>query len=581
MASKVGIRVWIRFMECDTCVSFRKRRAVGTTSEEELDELRAQEAEHYRFFRAERMGYYTRRELAIARPTDQMSVIIDAADQSRFNLPHFKSTSHKTAGGPKINLHLVGALNHGRGVSAYTVLPHVRQGTNVTIDVLHRVLCDTYATEGTLPEVLFLQLDNTSKQCKSKYMMAWLGVLVMWGLFREVLVSFLPVGHTHEDIDQFFSRSSVALLKQDALSRLQLAEVVRGSYTTSRGKKPTVEHLDTLANISGLLDPLICALPGISDYYQAKVTAVTGADQRRGPVIQFKKWSTDAVETYGIDYHGLAQMTATTQLFKDTPEAHAFLSATPSAALKGVPTHQRHHHVKYETELAGKVKGHDAERELKDHTKMAASIPALLRRVCKLADGDPDLVDMERCLAAMSPATDSTPFQWNTEMYDEVAADFKTRVAGEEGAVAPLADAVFDKGNVVFVRSDVASEPHYLAKIEHDGVHLEATTGEMRRALTVRYYTCDTPGVYAAGKRCYSHQLGAVDANPVFLSCVGGAQQVRDSVFNKTKKNGKFVLAPATLGYLNWLNDVKKTHDEQEKQKARTPKTNRNKRRKK
>jgi hypothetical protein len=47
-----------------------------------------------------------------------------------------------------------------------------------------------------------LQLDNTCKQNKARFLMAFLGDLVSRGIFREIYVSFLPVGHTHEDIDQ-------------------------------------------------------------------------------------------------------------------------------------------------------------------------------------------------------------------------------------------------------------------------------------------------------------------------------------------------------------------------------------------
>ena len=42
-------------------------------------------------------------------------------------------------------------------------------------------------------------------------MFGYLDLLVEYGAFKDVEVSFLPVGHTHEDIDQFFSRISVWL----------------------------------------------------------------------------------------------------------------------------------------------------------------------------------------------------------------------------------------------------------------------------------------------------------------------------------------------------------------------------------
>ena len=86
----------------------------------------------------------------------------------------------------------------------------MKQGTNATIEVLHRVLLHTLKQEGKLPATLYLQLDNTTKQCKSQFMLAYLGSLVDSGVFKRVVLSFLPVGHTHEDIDQMFSKISMA-----------------------------------------------------------------------------------------------------------------------------------------------------------------------------------------------------------------------------------------------------------------------------------------------------------------------------------------------------------------------------------
>ena len=52
--------------------------------------------------------------------------------------------------------------------------------------------------------VLYL-LDNTSGDNKNRYVMAFLAFLVHIRVFEKVKVSFMEVGHTHEDIDQFFS----------------------------------------------------------------------------------------------------------------------------------------------------------------------------------------------------------------------------------------------------------------------------------------------------------------------------------------------------------------------------------------
>ena len=49
-------------------------------------------------------------------------------------------------------------------------------------------------------------MDNCPRDNKNNIMFGFLAVLVFFGTFQSVEVSFLPVGHTHEDVDAMFSR---------------------------------------------------------------------------------------------------------------------------------------------------------------------------------------------------------------------------------------------------------------------------------------------------------------------------------------------------------------------------------------
>lgn len=52
---------------------------------------------------------------------------------------------------------------------------------------------------------------NMARECKNRYLFTYLKSLVDCGTFQEIYLDFLPVGHTHCDIDQMFSRFSVYL----------------------------------------------------------------------------------------------------------------------------------------------------------------------------------------------------------------------------------------------------------------------------------------------------------------------------------------------------------------------------------
>ena len=100
--------------------------------------------------------------------------------------------------------------------------------------------------------MLHLQLDNTTKQNKGRALVSYLAYLVFRGTFEQVYLNFLPVGHTHEDIDQFFSRISTFSRYHSFRSPEELREGIQRSFK-KYGKRPIVAGWDTVANISGWL----------------------------------------------------------------------------------------------------------------------------------------------------------------------------------------------------------------------------------------------------------------------------------------------------------------------------------------
>jgi hypothetical protein len=62
-----------------------------------------------------------------------------------------------------------------------------------------------------LPKRLYFQLDNSVKDSKNRFVMAFYSLLTARGIFKEVTMGFLVVGHTYEDIDAYFSYLSKLL----------------------------------------------------------------------------------------------------------------------------------------------------------------------------------------------------------------------------------------------------------------------------------------------------------------------------------------------------------------------------------
>ena len=87
-----------------------------------------------------------------------------------------------------------------------------------------------------------MELDNTSRENKNSMVFGYLSMLVKKGIFKNIKVNFLLVGHTHDHINQMFSRFSKKLAQCDAFTLSMLTKLISEVYTP----KPEVHHLNEL-----------------------------------------------------------------------------------------------------------------------------------------------------------------------------------------------------------------------------------------------------------------------------------------------------------------------------------------------
>lgn len=63
--------------------------------------------------------------------------------------------------------------------------------SNLTISVLLAILQQVQSKLGALPKILYLQLDNTSRENKNKYLLSFLAHLVELKIFKKVYIIFI------------------------------------------------------------------------------------------------------------------------------------------------------------------------------------------------------------------------------------------------------------------------------------------------------------------------------------------------------------------------------------------------------
>ena len=85
-------------------------------------------------------------------------------------------------------------------IRCFVTRDDVASDPNLIVQCLQRTLVAAENVTGELPPKLYLQLDNCSK---NNVMLNWCASLVERGLFPGGLeIGFLPVGHTHTEVDQ-------------------------------------------------------------------------------------------------------------------------------------------------------------------------------------------------------------------------------------------------------------------------------------------------------------------------------------------------------------------------------------------
>ena len=81
-------------------------------------------------------------------------------------------------------------------------------------------------------------------------------MLVALGIFKEIQLSFLIVGHTHEDIDQRFGTISSAVKRQDIHSLKELLSMIK--MKPSRTESFVVaEHLEHIRDWKSFITPYL------------------------------------------------------------------------------------------------------------------------------------------------------------------------------------------------------------------------------------------------------------------------------------------------------------------------------------
>lgn len=164
------------------------------------------------------------------------SWIIDAMDATKCTIPwiHQKPKSWETA--KKLLSQFVACIQHGVGTRMFAFDEELKKDGDLMCTLILRMLVDEKNRRDAVglpwPEVLYIQGDNASDN-KNKGLFQICELLVRLKIFRKVKFSFLPVGHTHEDVDACFGAGSHMLRRMSAMTLSDVCKVWKRGWPST------------------------------------------------------------------------------------------------------------------------------------------------------------------------------------------------------------------------------------------------------------------------------------------------------------------------------------------------------------
>jgi|ERR1700722_8826531 len=181
-----------------------------------------------------------------------------------YDVPHIIPVTKETANLPKISINAVGTINHSAATRDYMFfLEQYKKDSNLMLTCFYLHILEHFDVTGKHPPILWLQADNCFKENKNRWMMGFCYWLVHIGWFKEVVISMLPLGHTHIDIDQMFSTFSMFLDRHSVEFISDIRQAVDNAYKKEE-TKPKTAFLPVVFNWVGFFAPFLQDISGLN-----------------------------------------------------------------------------------------------------------------------------------------------------------------------------------------------------------------------------------------------------------------------------------------------------------------------------
>ena len=220
--------------KCNTCIEIAKQLEQKNLDKSVRSKIISLKDEHIDEVASRKGLYYSHIRRAKNHPEQYASIIMDMTQDIK--LPHFIPIPKDLTMGATyhFDFFLGCILNNGKSAPCFYCFPKVYEtyDKNFFISLLFHYLKEEYSEYEAFPTTLYIQLDNCFKENKNETLFKFIAFLLSLGFTEKIILTYLPPGHTHENIDQLFSAVRKYLMRHEVLTYKALLEILSEVYGT-------------------------------------------------------------------------------------------------------------------------------------------------------------------------------------------------------------------------------------------------------------------------------------------------------------------------------------------------------------
>ena len=223
------------------------------------DAQMAEYSSHLRRQYADRTEYWkarTRSRLPLLPAGDQsVCLIIDGHDHNKYRYPRDTMFSSKEYSGfQRPCLDATACITHGQGIVMALSEAMVKKDSSWSTEIIAYSLNKLAETTDIRRLEVLCQADNTSRECKNNTLTRFCGFLTGSRRVRRMEMRFLQSGHSHEDIDMFFSVLSNVIESNKHLETPEHFRQLLEDFLTDLSQRPNELHFRETLLVNAVRD---------------------------------------------------------------------------------------------------------------------------------------------------------------------------------------------------------------------------------------------------------------------------------------------------------------------------------------